>query len=401
MKAAPLDRPPLDDLIDFDSSSDIESLALRVPARWVVYLFADKQDRAIQLLCVKNLRASLRRRLGPESDVEPSKRVDYRQLVRRVYWTRVDSEFEADLLYLRTVRELFPAGYAKLVALRPAWFVEVDCDARFPRYSRTDAPGSTSGEVFGPLEDKATATRLIERLEDWFDLCRYHNILQQAPHGKACAYKEMGRCPAPCDGSVSMEQYRQLVRLSAKTLADPDDYIRAQQARMQQAASSLQFEAAGRIKAYIASLSQLTTPVFRNIRRFEDLRFVTLQHGPSRRAAKVFLVTPTEVRPIACLLDKPSPGSGIVQAALAAASRVEAFDIGARETFGIVARHLFAEKQAGIWIPIDKLDESSLAKAYGEIRKDKSPDVAAGQSADDDASGDEGIVREIQPFVQI
>src|SRR3712207_7312326 len=52
-----------------------------------------------------------------------------------------------------------------------------------------------------------------------------------APNAAACAYKEMGKCAAPCDGSSSMEQYRQSVGSSARTLVDPAPFVREQNDR--------------------------------------------------------------------------------------------------------------------------------------------------------------------------
>lgn len=386
-----MEFPQLQSCCDFDPAAELEAVLLRVPARWVVYLFADADDRPIQLLCVKNLRASLRRRLGPPPENEPSRRVDYRQLVRRVYWRRVDSHFEADLLYLELARQLFPDSYEQIVAFRPAWFLHIDIDAPFPRYVKTETPATQSGQLFGPLEHKADAQKLIEQLEDWFDLCRYHNILAQAPHGRACAYKEMGRCPAPCDGTVSMEQYRRLIQLSAAALADPADFVRGHERRMQQAAGALKFEAAAKIKQYVDSLSQLGAGPFRHVRPLDDLRFITLQRGPGPRSAKVFLITPTAVRAIACLLDTPQPGAGVVQLALTEDRTRQPMDRIAIETLGVVARHLFAEKPSGAFspgafIPLDQFNEESAAKAYRDIVKQKLSDETE----------DEGIVRELQ-----
>src|SRR6476646_7208522 len=80
----------------FDPAADFEQFLQSVPARWVVYLFSDKDDRALQLLCVKNLRASLKRRLGSDEQIGPTRAVNYRDVVRHVRWRRVDSAFEAD-----------------------------------------------------------------------------------------------------------------------------------------------------------------------------------------------------------------------------------------------------------------------------------------------------------------
>ena len=125
--------PILEERLDFDPGGDFEAFVKLAPAKWVVYLLCDADDTPIQLLCVKNLRYSLKRRLGLEGEAAGlSKRVNYRELVRRVYWRRVDSAFEADWIYYEAARGVFPESYRGMVGFRPAWFVHVDPDAPFP-----------------------------------------------------------------------------------------------------------------------------------------------------------------------------------------------------------------------------------------------------------------------------
>src|SRR4051794_30237983 len=113
----------------FDQSADyvperpLEELLKAVPAKWVVYLFTDADDQPVQLLCVKNLRASLKRRLGGEELIGPSRKVNYRDLIRRVYWRRVDSAFEAELVYFEIARQPFPRRYCGMLRVVPAWVV--------------------------------------------------------------------------------------------------------------------------------------------------------------------------------------------------------------------------------------------------------------------------------------
>ncbi len=187
----------LDHRADFDPAGDFEAFLRQVPAKWVVYCFADSVGQPLQLLCVKNLRASLRRRLQGEQTISLSKRVDYREIVRQIHFRRVDSAFEADWIYHDIAQQMFPDTYQGMVGFRPAWFIHVDPDAEFPRYTKTIDLGNKPGQLIGPVEDKHAAARLMELMEDAFDLCRYFNILVQAPHGRACPYKEMGKCPAP------------------------------------------------------------------------------------------------------------------------------------------------------------------------------------------------------------
>jgi excinuclease ABC subunit C len=375
--------------VAFDPHAPIDEFLRSAPARWVVYLLADVDDRPIQLLCVKNLRYSLKRRLGGGEDAAPSKRINYRQVVRRIHWRRVDSAFEADCVYLQAARALFPNTYQAMMGLRPAWFIHVDPQAPFPRYVKTTDLTRTNGTYIGPLEDKNDAQKLIEQVEDWFDLCRYYHILLESPRGRACAYKEMGKCPAPCDGSISIEQYRRLVEWSLATLVDPAEMLRAQKTRMEAAAKELRFETAAKIKSYIDSLSQLGKGPYRHVRRLADLKFLSLQKGPRPGTAKVFLITPGRIEEIAALIGAPVRPSEILGLAFALARERSSDPVDAigAERIGIVAHHLFLAKSTrGVFHFLDRIDEKDLDRAYRGLLKQEPAQATEG----------EGVVKELQ-----
>ena len=58
------ETPIFEQQLDFDPAGDFEAFLRLAPAKWAVYLLSDADDRPVQLLCVKNLRYSLKRRLG-------------------------------------------------------------------------------------------------------------------------------------------------------------------------------------------------------------------------------------------------------------------------------------------------------------------------------------------------
>ena len=154
-----------DHQIAFDPRGDFDAFLKQAPAKWVAYLMSDNQDRPVQLLCVKNLRYSLKRRLGLGDEDEAvglSRRVNYREIVRQVSWTRVDSAFEADSVYLEAARRHFPQTYQGMTGFRPAWFLHVNAEADFPRYTKTTDLGIRAGQIYGPVEDKNAAGQLIE-----------------------------------------------------------------------------------------------------------------------------------------------------------------------------------------------------------------------------------------------
>ena len=373
----------------FDPGGDFDAFVKEVPARWVIYLLADADERPVQLLCVKNLRYSLKRRLGVDEEAAgPSRRVNYREIVRRVHWRRVDSAFEADWLYYEAAREVFPQTYAGMVGFRPAWFVHVNPEHNFPRYVKT-IDLSKPGLLIGPLEDKHSAANLIELAEDSFDLCRYYNVLVESPGAKPCAYKEMGKCPAPCDGSVSMDQYRGMVEWSARSVVDPAPLVRDHTRRMQQAATELRFEVAGKIKGLVDRLSQLGKGPFRHVALLKDFRYLSLQHGPREGTAKVFLITPGGIEEIAGLVAEPARPGEILRLALETSERRGAdVDEAGAERVGIVAHHLFSAKHRGVFLRVETIDEKGIVKGFRDLRKQAPQEQVEGEG--------EGVLKELQ-----
>ncbi|HEV2296285.1 MAG TPA: hypothetical protein VGR35_20750 [Tepidisphaeraceae bacterium] len=377
--------------IAFDPSVDFEAFGKQVPAKWAIYLLADADARPVQLLSVKNLRYSLKRRLGgPGDDDHPrlSKRVDYRELIRHVYWRRVDSALEADIVYLDAARQTFPQTYRGMTGFRPAWFVHVNPHTTYPRYTKTIDPSRQTGTYLGPLEDKHAAQKLVHLAESLFDLCRDYTILTQSPHAGPCAWKQMGKCVGPCDGTVSLDAYRELVAHSAAVLSDPHDHIREQTRRMQQAAGELRFETAERIKGYIDQLSQLGKGPFRHVRPLTDFTYISLQRGPRAGTAKLFLITPGRVEELAALVSEPLNTSEFLRHILeSAAARPPQSDPPGIEAMGVVAHHLFQAKAAhGVFLPLAEIDQKSLAKAFRDLQKQKQQEPTEG----------EGVVKELQ-----
>jgi excinuclease UvrABC nuclease subunit len=374
--------PIFDTSARFDPDGDFEAFLAAIPARWVVYFMADEQDRPVQLLCVKNLRSSLKRRLGGDEQIGPSKRIRYRDLVRNVHWRRVDSAFEADWVYLEAARQLFPDTCQGMIRFRSAFFIHVDPDAPFPRYIKTTSLDQPAGLLIGPLEDKHAAARLMQLAEDAFDLCRYYNILIQAPHGQACAYKEMGKCPAPCDGSISMEAYRRSVADSAAAIIDPARFIGAASSRMQREAQALQFEAAARSKARLEQLARLGKGGFRHARRLDEFVFLSLQRGPRAQSAKAFLITPRSIRQLACLMARPAHGAELLRLALesAAAELPGPITPVAAERIALVSQHLFSAKGThGVFLRLSEADEKDIIRAFQALQKQKVEDQAEGE----------------------
>jgi hypothetical protein len=254
-----------------------------VPAKKAVYLLVDSEGQPLLLATVGNLRAALQRRMVDDQPDAKTKRIHYGKITHKVHYRIVHSPFAANLWYYRAASQLFPERYNEMVSWRPAWWVSVDPAAEFPRFRRTQDLSDSRLQYAGPIPEKNAATKLIETLEDLFDLCRYYNILVQAPHGKACAYKEMGKCPAPCDGTVSMEHYRRQMGDALIFLrGDNRAWRQACEMEMHAAAAKLEFERASKIKSKLARGAVLDQPVYKISANLSDFCFLSLQPGKGR-----------------------------------------------------------------------------------------------------------------------
>jgi excinuclease UvrABC nuclease subunit len=199
----------------------------------------------------------------------------------------------------------------------------------------------------------------------------------------------MEKCVGPCDGTISLGAYRQLIAFSAKVLADPQDYAREQTRRMQQAAAELRFEAAQKIKAYADEFNQLGKGSLRHVRPLREFTFITLQRGPRAGTAKVFLITPGRIEEIAGLIREPTSPGEVLKLALVAAHdrRDDPLDEIGAERIGVVAHHLFQPKaKQGVFLPLAHIDERSFVKAYRDLQNQKPQDDTPG----------EGVTKELQ-----
>lgn len=344
-----------------------DSTLAQIPGKWGVVLLCDREGAPLQLICTRNMRAMLRRRFEPPAEPGlPTKRLDYRELVSSVRWIRVDSELEMDLAYIDAARVCFPVHWRSLIPDRRAFFVRVDPAQRFAEFLRLTEPEG-EGLVFGPFLDKTKADRWIDQVRDAFDLCRYHQILVQSPHGKACTYKQMGKCPAPCDGTVAIETYQENVNRALAVVSEPTAGIDALTHEMKRLAAAMEFESAGRIKARIDLLNALGGGTFRSIRPLGVFDYLSVQPGARKGTAKLFRVSANGVTEIAgvcgdlsdlaeiegLLATKPPPRSACPPGVL----------------LGAICYHLGSSKTASRFLSLEAFDEAAFRKALRAAMK--------------------------------
>jgi excinuclease UvrABC nuclease subunit len=372
-----------------------------LPTRPGVFALDDASGDTLTLAVTANLRRLVSRRLEPiEADEGPTRRIVYRGLARRVRAVTVGSAFEADWAYLQLARQRLPTTFRSLLDKWRGWFIHANPEAEFPRLVKTTSPGTPptgwTGTYVGPVSDKHAAQRLIELLLDLFDLCRYHHILIEAPHGNACAYKEMGKCPAPCDGTIGLGAYRDMMRDALAFAATPIETAKADLERHMQAASeALEFETAAKLRARLSAAVELDKPQYRFRRRLEDFRFLAVAPSESRAHARLMLILGGWIEPFIDLSLEPT-AAALADIVSAISDRVAAQspDLSSEgiENIGLVCRRLFQPQRSGKATPIEFLPIADGVAANDLVRSLRRLKRRLDGRSDDETDTDADIV---------
>ena len=302
----PSERPHSNELPDVHTwagrpeSAEVASL----PGCPAVYLFIDADGAPVQLATTQHLRRLTLSRLADPERRQPGK-ADLAEIVRGVRWRQVYSPFEGRWWYYRLARRMYPREYRRLISFGPAWFLNVDWQQPVAEIRVTERIWCVDGECLGPWPTQRSCQEALEGLWDLFELCRYPEQVRKAPHGARCAYAEMGRCDAPCDGSVPIDAFRERCRAAWRfACGSVREWITDATGRMQVAAAERQYERAGLIKRQLAFAEKWrrdSVPRIRPDEQFNDLLAIPVTR---RRAHKLFLFRQGHLTDGPVLLDR-------------------------------------------------------------------------------------------------
>lgn len=279
--------------------AEAEALLRAVPAAPGV--FALRGDGGEPYLTrAADLRRRMRRLLAPpealDADGNPvlSKRLNLRDRVRSVEYTRVGSEFEAALVLYRASMASFGAEQTrKRLRLHAPFFVRITLTNAYPRVYVTNRLSARSlPESFGPFPSRAAAERYVDAVLDLFQLRRCYEDLQPYAEHPGCVYGEMHKCMEPCKipnpAACSEAQYaEEAERVLAFLRSRGQSMLDAVAAERDRASEAMEFEQAAalharweRVKAAAALADELVQPV-------EALRVLVVQEAaPAEDAAR-------------------------------------------------------------------------------------------------------------------
>ncbi len=254
-----------------------------------------------------DMRRRLQRLLAPaEVDAEGravlSRRLNLRERVRRVEWTRTGSEFESTVVLYQASRAAFGAEEARRrLRLHAPYFLRVTMENAHPRvYATNRLTKKGLGESFGPFASRAAAERYCDAVLDLFLLRRCWEDLQPYPEHPGCVYGEMNKCMRPCQQGggqgCSPEEYAEEARRVRAFFATRGASLLEEVATQREAASeAMDFERAAELHKHWEKVKAASLLGDELVRPVSELRAVVVQEAAPRdgeraEEAAVFLL---------------------------------------------------------------------------------------------------------------
>jgi excinuclease ABC subunit C len=281
----------LTERLEFAPERDAESFPA-IPAASAVFLLRGTDEQSEPYVSkTANLRRRLQRLLGAPD--ERTKKLNLRDRVRSIEFSRTGSDFESGFLLYRVLRQTFPKTYANRMRFRFAPLIKLHLENEFPRASITTRLGRLNGRAlyYGPFQSRAMAEKFMNDSLDFFKMRRCVDDLHPDPAFPGCIYSEMKMCLAPCFKGCTGEEYSTEVnRVRAYFDSDGESLARELMQKRDAASASLEFENAAAVHVQIEKLKPVASQFPEIVRRIDRLSALMIQPSEVADSVKLFRV---------------------------------------------------------------------------------------------------------------
>ncbi len=263
-----------------------------------MYKFRDETKRVIYVGKAKSLRSRLNSYFADLAGLHPRTR----QMVTTaasVEWTVVGTEVEALQLEYNWIKEFDPRFNVRYRDDKSYPVLAVTLHEEFPRLHVYRGPRKKGVRYFGPYAHAWAIRETLDLLLRVFPArtCSNGVFRRHGQIGRPCLLGYIGKCSAPCVGTVSAEQHRGIVEDFCDFLAGRTDVmVRRLEQEMAQASEDLEFEKAARLRDDLGALRRAMEKQAVVLGDGTDADVVAFAHDELEAAVQVFHVRGGRVR---------------------------------------------------------------------------------------------------------
>ena len=239
---------------------DIQEELKKLPNSPGVYIMHDEMDQIIYVGKAVNLHSRVRSYFrknigrGPQIDKMVS-------LISRFEYIVTDSELEAVVLENNLIKEHSPKYNTLLKDDKTYPYIKVTTGESYPRVLFSRLMKKDKSRYFGPYSSAAAVKDTIDLINKLYRLRTCNkNLPKECGSGRACLNYHIKQCTAPCQESVSQEEYQGQVKKALDFLnGSYQETLKELEENMQKASDALEFEDAIRYRDLYNSVKQIAT----------------------------------------------------------------------------------------------------------------------------------------------
>ncbi|MEG3636605.1 excinuclease ABC subunit UvrC [Micromonospora palythoicola] len=269
-----------------------------IPEAPGVYRFYDGTGRVIYVGKARNLRSRLNSYFADLWGLHQRTR----QMVttaEAVDWVTVGTEVEALQLEYLWIKQYDPRFNVRYRDDKSYPYLAVTLDEEYPRLQVMRGAKRKGVRYFGPYSHAWAIRETLDLLLRVFPArtCSAGVFKRAGQVGRPCLLGYIGKCSAPCVGSVSAERHREIVDDFCDFMAGrTDTMVRKLEREMTEASEQLEFERAARLRDDVAALRRAMEKQTVVLGDGTDADVVAFADDPLEAAVQVFHVRGGRVR---------------------------------------------------------------------------------------------------------
>ena len=234
----------------------LEEFLSGLPHKPGVYRMLDGSEQVIYVGKAKSLRNRVTSYFRGIDSATTKTQVLVKSL-RSIQVTVTHTETEALLLENTLIKEHRPRFNILLRDDKSYPYIYVTTEQEFPRLAFHRGARRRGGRYFGPYASAGATRETLNQLQKLFQVRQCEDTFFKN-RSRPCLQHQIGRCTAPCVGSVSPETYGEDIRHAILFLEGRSELlVNELVARMERASKQLEFELAARYRDQISSIRRV------------------------------------------------------------------------------------------------------------------------------------------------
>lgn len=225
-----------------------------------IYEYFDEFDRILYIGKAKNLKKRVSSYFNlSDNKVKPSSKLSPRiyNMVQKIKYIKtiiVNNEQDALILENSLIKQLKPKYNILLRDDKTYPYILIDNSSSFPRLEVVRKVVKNKDHLyFGPYA--SGIKDITDSIYEILPLVQKKSCLKEK---KACLFYQINRCYAPCEGKISQDEYKKIIKKAIDLLKNPNKLIKMLNTKMLSLASNLRFEEANILKFRIKKISQFS-----------------------------------------------------------------------------------------------------------------------------------------------